>query len=167
MLLAAALAPWRPTRLVSSLEAKARETARITGGLLNRPVTAAAGLEEQDRRGVGFLAPAAFHAGITALLTQPGRRVFGRETGQEAADRFRAALTAVAPPTATIAIVTHGSVLTLYLAGLGLVDPLPFWQGLGQPALIVLRWPTPTLLQVRPHLDTVSFIAGQEYRLRS
>ena len=153
LFLAAALAPWQPTRLVSSTEPKARETARITGALLRRPVSALPGLEEHDRRGIGFLPAAEFQASVAALLTRPGERVFGRETGREAALRFGRALATLNTPGATTVVVTHGSVLTLFLAAQGLVDPLPFWRALGLPALVALRWPDPALLHLQLRLD--------------
>ena len=49
-------------------------------------------------------------------------------------------------PGQTIAIVSHGTAITLFLAHHGLVDPVPFWLALRQPALLILT-PDPWRLQ--------------------
>jgi broad specificity phosphatase PhoE len=51
-------------------------------------------------------------------------------------------------PDQTVAIVSHGTVITLYVARAAGVEPFAFWQGLGLPAFVVLSWPRLGLLNV-------------------
>jgi broad specificity phosphatase PhoE len=66
--------------------------------------------------------------------------VFGDETADAAYARFAAALARqTAKGARDVMIVTHGTILTLYLARVAGVDPFPFWKALATPAAIVLE----------------------------
>jgi broad specificity phosphatase PhoE len=143
--LAEALKVHKPTFIVTSREPKAIETGRLVAAELNLPVGEHADLHEHDRRGVPLMrSREAFEALVTRLFREPEHLVFGRETGAEARARFTAAVEAVMERhrEGNLAIVSHGTVITLYVAeGTGL-EPVPFWRALGLPAFVVLSWPT-------------------------
>src|SRR4051794_26034841 len=89
------LRPLGLTRVVSSVEPKAWETGAIVAQRLGVPCSAAAGLEEHDRDGVPFLAPEALDRALDDLFARPDELVYGRETANQALDRFAAAVAAV------------------------------------------------------------------------
>ncbi|MCB0005462.1 MAG: histidine phosphatase family protein [Anaerolineales bacterium] len=137
---AATIANYAPTYLYSSSETKAQETAALIAAALDIPTSSWPGLQEHDRREVTQMPADEFQANVKALLQKPGEHVFGGETGSEVVNRFEKALAELRTrhPGQTIAAVSHGTAITLFLAHHGLVDPVPYWQELRQPALIVL-----------------------------
>ena len=139
-----------PGAIASSVEPKARDTAEIVGDYLNCPVKVESGLHEHDRRNVGVLDQAAFQAAVSELFDRPSELVFGRETANAAHERFHAAVRAVASKyePETVAIVTHGTVMTLFLSRLLEVEPFPMWRRLGLPSFAVVSWPTLEFLEL-------------------
>lgn len=137
--LAHKLQPYGLSQIVTSEEQKAKETGRIIAEQLNIPWTTAAGLEEQHRENAPYLHnPADFQATISHLLRQPNELVFGSETGAEAAARFATAVNHLSQlyPAGQLALVTHATILSLYLASLTTIDPYPFWQSLTMPCFV-------------------------------
>jgi broad specificity phosphatase PhoE len=131
------------------------ETGQIVAGRLGVAQTALEGLHEHDRRHLGLLDQAAFQAGVAAFFAHPETLVLGGETATQTRDRFTRALDAgLAPyPHAAVAVVTHGTVMALYLAQVAGIDPYPFWQRLGLPAFVVLARPTLAVLTVQNHVE--------------
>lgn len=142
--LARRVAAYAPRVLVTSVEPKARETAELVGARLGMPVETAAGLHEHERDNVGYLGREAFEAAVAEFFARPDALVLGRETAAQALARFSRAVDAVlaAHPTGTLAVVTHGTVLTLFVAARAGIEPLPFWRGLVLPDLVALELPT-------------------------
>lgn len=155
LLLAAALAPYQPCAIITSVEQKAVETGQIVAERLGVPQAAMDGLHEHDRRNVGLLDPATFQARVAAFFAEPDTLVLGHETAAQARARFTRAIDAVlaAYPHDTVAVVAHGTVLSLYLAQVAGIDPYPFWQRLGLPAFVVLARPSLAVLTVQNHLE--------------
>jgi broad specificity phosphatase PhoE len=139
--LAEKLAVYAPDVIVTSLEPKAVETGQIVARLLDRPFETAADLHEHDRRNVGFLVD---------LFEQPGRLVLGSETADAAHARFADAVASVIAkhPGCNVAVVAHGTVMTLLVARVAGLEAAPFWKRLGLPAFVVLSLPEYTLLEV-------------------
>jgi broad specificity phosphatase PhoE len=83
-------------------------------------------------------------------LENLGDLVFGAETGDEARERFSSAVDDAMRrhPTGNLAIVSHGTVMTLFVARVARIKPVPFWKGLGLPAYVVLSYPELALLEV-------------------
>ncbi|MGH9203207.1 MAG: phosphoglycerate mutase family protein [Vicinamibacterales bacterium] len=52
----------------------------------------------------------------------------------------------------TVAIVTHGTVMALYVARAAALDPFPLWKRLGTPAFVVLSLPERRILTVVEHI---------------
>ena len=159
-LLAEALAAFQPDVVVSSHEAKAVETGRLIAAELDKPFETADGLHEHERSNVPYCDRERFEAAVAEFFARPDELVFGDETAQQALGRFSQAIHATVsrhlPRHArrrhtrrqTIAVVTHGTVMTLFVAHIAGVEPFSFWQGLGLPAFVVLALPEFELLNV-------------------
>lgn len=141
--LAAELRPYQPAVIVSSEEPKARLTAGLVAHELGLPTETEFGLHEQKRATAPYSDAETFRASIQRLLTEPDSLVFGEETGSAARERFVHAVTHILArhPGQTVAAVTHGTVLALYLAQAAGLDPVAYWRSLGMPAYIVLTLP--------------------------
>jgi broad specificity phosphatase PhoE len=110
--------PWVPllTRVVSSAERKARETAAALAGATGLPVTVDPDLGENDRSATGFLPPAEFEATADAFFARPTESVRGWERAVDAQARVVAAVArAVTGAGGDVAVVCHGGVGTLLL----------------------------------------------------
>jgi broad specificity phosphatase PhoE/GNAT superfamily N-acetyltransferase len=143
LLLARRLAPYGLSAVLSSVEPKAVETAQIVARELGLPCEAVEGLHEHDRGNVVGLDVAQFHDAVARLFAQPDELVFGRETAEEARLRFAAALDGVLAryAEANVAVIAHGTVLSLTLAHVAGLDAYAFWQRLGLPCFVVLSRP--------------------------
>jgi broad specificity phosphatase PhoE len=151
--LAGRLVPAGIERFVSSTEPKARETAAIMAGALGVVCAEAEGLHEQEREGAPFFAdPVDFEAAMREFFARPGERVFGQETADQAGARYEAALERVlaAGPDGdgALAVVSHGTVMTLFIARHNRVDPFELWRSLGLPSSAVLSLPDLRLIEV-------------------
>ena len=124
----------------SSREPKAIETAEIVADELGVPAKIADGLEEHHRDNVPFLSPKEkFEEAVERLFRCPDRLVLGRETANHARDRFTAAIDEVIDAGQSDSIVvTHGTVMTLFVASFPGVERMAFWRRLGLPSYVVL-----------------------------
>ena len=119
------------------------ETAEIAGSALGVPIRVKAGLEEHHRGNVPFFPTLQeFEQAIEAFFSRPSRLVLGTETASQARDRFTAAIDAVLESDSADAIVvTHGTVMTLYLARVAGIPPMDFWRELRTPCLVEVELP--------------------------
>jgi broad specificity phosphatase PhoE len=131
--LAERVAAYRPELLVSSPEPKARETAELIAPSLGLDVQLEDGLRETARRTVGWLTRGHLELGIKALFDRPDQIVFGEESASAALARFEAAVAGV-PERAVL--VTHGAVLSLYVAAKTGRDPFELWRSLDHPDVV-------------------------------
>jgi broad specificity phosphatase PhoE len=132
------------------MEPKAVETGQIVSERLGIPVETAQNLHEHERPSIDLDTLEQFQDKVARLLENPGERVFGAETGEQARKRFSAAVSEIMTchPAGNMVIVTHGTVMTLFVAHAAGIDPVPFWKGLGLPALVVLSYPDLSLVEV-------------------
>jgi broad specificity phosphatase PhoE len=132
-----------PDRIVASREPKASETAEIVARRLSLPWEVVAGLHEHERDAEPFTSQTAFDARIAMFLRHPDALVYGRETADEAHQRFAAAIRRVleACIDQTPVVVCHGTVIVLFVSRVAGVDPFPLWQRLGLPSYVVLSLP--------------------------
>lgn len=135
--LAERLAAASPRVLLASTEPKARETAELVAPVLGLEVQLSEGLRETARRTVGWLAPEELDRGIRALFERPGEVAFGEETAAAALARFQAA---VADLTEPAVVVTHGTVLSLFVAARTGRDPYELWRSLELPDVVEVPW---------------------------
>lgn len=148
--LAQALRPYQPALLVASEELKALETAQILAEQLALPQFVEAGLHEHDRRTVPFLTPEVFRESVAACLARPTELLLGSETANQARERFSAAVERVLARFAqkNIALVAHGTVISLFVAQRTQLDAYALWDRLGLPSFVVLNLSTDTLVHV-------------------
>jgi 2,3-bisphosphoglycerate-dependent phosphoglycerate mutase len=134
------LAAYQVAVIVSSAETKARETAAILAARLGLTPGEDADLNEHKRDNVPYLGRPAFEASIRRLFAEPNALVFGQETATQAYTRFAGAVlrALAAHPAGDVALVTHGTVMTLYAERHAGVEPFAFWQALTMPDLVVL-----------------------------
>lgn len=153
--LAARVARFAPAVILASGEPKAAETAQIVGAHLGLAVTLAEGLHEHLRRNVGWLDQKAFEAAVAGFFARPAELVFGEETAQAAEARFSTALERALAPHAgrSVLVVTHGTVLALFVARVAGQAPFPLWRSLGLPAFLVLTWPAGQIEALVPRLE--------------
>ena len=139
--LADKLATYAPGIIVSSTEPKAIETARIVAEHLDKPFEVVEGLHEHDRSNVPFYSPQVFEQAVANFFQKPDELVFGRETALQAQQRFSQAIESVLAKYGdeTVAIVAHGTVITLFVAAHREIEPFAFWKRLGLPALVVME----------------------------
>lgn len=149
---------YTPELIVCSTERKTIETGALVARHLSLPHCTAPDLHEHLREQVGWLSDAEFARSVAALFAQPDELVFGEETANAACARFTQGISAVlaAHPHQRLAIVTHGTVLALFLAQQNGFDPQPFWRGLGMPALVVTTLPN---FQIR---EVIAKIASKD-----
>ena len=153
--LADRLAAYTPDVIVTSRERKASATGALVAARLALPVAVTDGLHEHQREHVGWLSNLAFEQAVGAFFTRPDDLVFGEETAGQAGARFDAAIRDMlaAHPGQTVAIVSHGTVITLFVAQHASVAPLPFWKRLGMPAIVVMSLPDLGLLEVIERIE--------------
>ncbi|MSP13883.1 MAG: histidine phosphatase family protein [Chloroflexi bacterium] len=141
--LAVRLAPYDPAAVIISDEPKAIETGELVAALLSKPLEIMAGLHEHDRSNTPFIDKEAFEAAIAEFFTHPQSLVMGKETAEEAYQRFAKSLRLVSEKYAgqTTVVVTHGTVITLFVSQLTGCAPFTLWQRLGLPSFVVLSRP--------------------------
>ena len=156
-LLASKLKEFSPDVIWSSKEPKAVETAEIVANELSVPVEIADGLEEHHRENVPFLSSKEeFEGAIERFFLCPDRLVLGRETANQARDRFAAAIDEVIDAGQTDSvIVTHGTVMSLYVASVASVQTMEFWRRLGLPSYVVLTLPDMRIKSIVEDVITV------------
>ena len=143
-LLADRLRSLGPEVVWSSREPKAVETANVVADRLGVPVRTVDGLEEHHRGGVPYFPTREeFEEAIGQFFNRPDQLVLGTETAAQSLNRFTAAVDRVVGQGHTESIVvTHGTVMTLYVASVAGVRPTCLWRRLGVPSYVVLTLPS-------------------------
>jgi broad specificity phosphatase PhoE len=111
-----AFLPWMAgvTRLVSSDETKAVESAAILSSATGIPFSSRSDLGENDRTATGYLPRAEFDATADQFFALPDDSIRGWETARHAQQRIVRAVREIATETTdATAIVSHGAVGTL------------------------------------------------------
>lgn len=136
--------PARLRRVVSSREGKARKTDRIIAAGLNLPVQVVDGLEEHHRLKEDHVADGvAFRQSVAEFFGRPDHLVFGQETASEALGRFQGAIQRLLEETENDQlVVSHGMVMSLFLASAGNGTPLALWSDLKFPDHVAVLWPS-------------------------
>ncbi|MBZ9751699.1 phosphoglycerate mutase family protein [Deinococcus sp. HMF7604] len=150
--LAAALSP-RPELVVCSMEPKAQATAQGLAAVLGVPLRPMLGLHEQLRYTAPWRPdPADFQADLRRFFDQPEQVVSGEESAWDARIRFGNAVSAVMQvnPQDTVAVVAHGTVISLLVAHLTGQAPYELWRSLPLLGHLTLTWePGPPNLRKR------------------
>ena len=133
---------------------KVIETAQIIAGKIDKPFQTFEGLHEHDRAGVGFMDRKEFESKVLDFFKYPDRLILGRETARQACQRFSEALTALEGgyPDKNILVVSHGTVMTLFVERMTGLEPFSFWKKLDCPAVVVLSLPDHGLITTVEHV---------------
>jgi len=144
-LLAETLNAYGLTRLISSVEPKAVETAQRTARFMGIPSEIALGLHEHDRSNVGFIPDGErFSKIVKQLFDKRDEKVFGAETAHQALVRFSTAVDGLLKQHVDegLGLVTHGTVMSLFVAAHNSVDGYSFWARLTLPCVVRLDLPS-------------------------
>ena len=152
--LAELLRQYQPQVIISSKEPKARETAEIIAKLHKIELNVAENLQEHDRSNVPYLAREEFQASIHEFFLKPNELVFGKETANQAHARFYRSVHAILNDYAnkTVIIVTHGTVISLFVSRLTRRSDFEIWNMLGLPSFIAMDLHSSALI-VRENME--------------
>jgi broad specificity phosphatase PhoE len=127
-------------RIYASLEPKALETAALAAAALGLDVRPRAGLGENDRTGVGFAGQEVHIARFRAFFDEPANVSMGTESADAAHARFSAAVRRAVEESAgeTLAVVAHGTVITLLVSRANGLAPFSLCERLGLPSYVAL-----------------------------
>ena len=142
-------AHYRPTKVVASLEPKATQTGSIIAERLRLPFATVEGLHEHDRRAAGFLSTDVFASRMRDLFAHPNAVVFGNESASAALARFSKAVDeVVSEETGDVVVVSHGTVMSLFVASRAQVDASDLWATLGLPSYVSLELPNHRIVEI-------------------
>ena len=130
-----------PAVMVTSEEPKANRTGQVIAQTLGLSCHTAPDLHEHDRSNEIYEDnPAIFKAKVQRFFHHPEQLVYGTETAHAAYTRFSNAVQRVMTqyPNQTVAIATHGTVISLFVARHNPIDVVAFWQNLKMPDAVVL-----------------------------
>lgn len=135
---------------VTSDEPKASETAHLLAEVLGVRLAVSEGLREHDRSNVPMMKTPEFVSAIANFFRRPNQLVLGAETAKAACKRFERAVNGVldenpepgdAEAPRDLLIVTHGTVLALWLETYCDLDGYTAWRQLGLPSFVTVSWP--------------------------
>ena len=146
--LAEQLEDFEPEAILSSNEPKAQETAVILASQLQLDMQIVPDLHEHDRSNVPFLSHDMFQTSIRDFFEKPDELVFGRETANQAHTRFYRAVHSILNEykNKTVIIVTHGTVISLFVSRLTGSSDLGLWSKLGLPSFVAIDLHSSTLI---------------------
>lgn len=139
--LADALRAYQPDLIFASTERKAQETATLLAEALRLPWQTADNLHEHERPNTPFFpTPDEFHAALANFFRRPDALVFGAETATQALARFQTAVENIFSqhPHKNVLIVSHGTVMALFLAHRTGDNAFEIWQKLKLPDFVAL-----------------------------
>jgi 2,3-bisphosphoglycerate-dependent phosphoglycerate mutase len=139
-IIAAKIRNYQPEIIISSIEQKAIETAKIFANDMNIEHKVMNDLHEQRRSKIRYLSDEEFQNSIKKLFENPNQLVFGDESANQAKERFESAICNIEAkyPEKTLCIVSHGIVISLYATQYYKEEPYEIWQHLSIPACVVL-----------------------------
>lgn len=135
--------------IVSSDEPKAVETAAIVGRAVGVVPAIHPDLHEHRRTATDWTSAERWHGLMSDLFARPKEVVFGLESADHALQRFSTAVDRVMGRyLGDVAIVTHGTVLALYVGRATGIDPYELWVRLDLPAAVTMSWPDLDLIEI-------------------
>jgi 2,3-bisphosphoglycerate-dependent phosphoglycerate mutase len=148
--LAERLIPYHLDLLFTSPEPKAMETAEFLAARLQLPVHVLDDLHEHQRKSVRHLSKHEFETAVCSFFETPEALVLGNETANQAYARFSEAIHSILSENeeSKIAVVSHGTVISLFVSRLTGQPGFGIWSGLGLPCFIVLDMQSKDLIAV-------------------
>ena len=118
--------------MVCSEEPKAKATAQALAAALGVPCRPMLGLHEHLRYSDELVSADEFRARFRRFFAEPGQVVAGEESADDAHRRFANAVGAVLKvnPQPTLAVVAHGTVISLLAARANGQDAFALWERL-------------------------------------
>ncbi len=156
------LAGHAPDLIFSSQEPKAEETAQIIAQQLVKPLFIVPGLHEHERKAVQFTNEEQFEVSVKEFFEQPDVLVFGEETAAQSLNRFSSATDELISQNRdqNLVIVSHGTVITLFVANNCGIEPFPFRSRLDLPSFVVLSLPDLVVLSTTQTLHVLPLSPG-------
>jgi broad specificity phosphatase PhoE len=138
--LAAQLVDFSPQVILSSPEPRAKETAEILASWFRLDLQTVPDLREHDRSNVPFLPYDRFQISMRDFFQKADELVLGTETANQAHARFYRAVHSILNQylNKTVVIVTHGTVISLFVSRLTGSSDLELWNRLGLPSFIAM-----------------------------
>ncbi len=154
-MMAVAVAALKPASINSSAETKAMETAQFITDITGLTLGMDPGFNEQGRANERFVSQEDFNSRISEALRLPDELLFGTETVSAAVERFQKAVEDAEKYSqpGDIVVVSHGTVISGFVASRTGFDPVKLWQSLGMPGLICLNWPDPSEIEFRQNFE--------------
>lgn len=139
---------YQPEIIVASTEPKAMQSAEIVANELELEMLVAEDLHEHERGNAGFLSREVFERSVQQFFEKPDELIFGSESANQSYQRFRNAVNLVLKQQKnhTIAIVTHGTVISLFVSRLTNLPGFLLWKELALPSFIVLDLDSNTIV---------------------
>ena len=147
--LAVRLNGFQPELIISSIEPKAKQTAKIIAAEHNLELQFIEGLHEHDRSRVGYLHRDQFQVAVREFFEKPGMLVFGSETADACHARFQQAVHSILDQNLdkTVVIVAHGTVISLFVSRLTGMSDWLLWNELALPSFVVVDVQAATLIE--------------------
>jgi len=138
--LAVKLEHYQPKILHSSPEPKAIQTARLIGKKLGLGLIVVEGLREHDRSDSPFYSHEEFNSLMQEFFAYPNELIFGKETAAQALERFRESVNSMLKhqDDEGRVIVSHGTVISLFVSWLTGENAFNIWKNLGLPSFVSL-----------------------------
>jgi broad specificity phosphatase PhoE len=117
--------------ILSSSETKALETAKIIGRAFGIEPKVIPGIHEIDIKPRPILSREEHINANSLIFEMPDRAVLGNESASNARQRFETALQdglGKVPLDEDVLVVSHGTVISLFVASKNGCDPLPIWK---------------------------------------
>lgn len=130
-------------KIFTSEEPKAIQTARIFGEKLNKELEIIKGIHEHKRNSNRVIYPKEqWERLMRSFFESPNELIFGDETATEARIRFRTSILKLVndnPTDEDILVVTHGTVMSLFISEYNEVDIFKVWNSFGLPSYAELN----------------------------
>jgi broad specificity phosphatase PhoE len=141
-----------PFRLVSSSEPKALRTAEIVASALSTQTRRVADLGEIDRPAMPIMTRDMHREVNAGIFSHPDQAVIGTESAQAALRRFSAGIEAQLEhsPAENLVAVTHGTVISLFVAAHNPIDAFTFWSRLECASFVTVEVPSFRMLRGVP-----------------
>ena len=136
--------PKPPSLVIASEEPKAFQTAEVLSNRLAVPLQRVLGLHEQLRYNQPFFAnESEFTRHIGLFFERASERVYGDESADAAHARFHNSVRIAAELTSgDVAIVAHGTVISLLVSRANGLNPMSLWRSLSFCEYYAVAWPS-------------------------
>jgi broad specificity phosphatase PhoE len=153
--LAGRLASAPPAIVITSEEPKAWNTGVVVAQALGVPLRRMLGLHEHLRYSLAFIdAYADFEREFARFFARPSERLLGDESADEAHTRFANGVRAAMHSSeGDVALIAHGTVISLLVARANKLDAFQLWTGLNHGGFFAVEWPSLRIQRAKQERD--------------